>query len=76
MKQTAIEFLINKIIKLTGVNINMDEPIIEQSKLIFEEQIRDAFNEGMNNSVDYFIPSLNDNNNDESKVYYKKTFKK
>ena len=38
-----------------------------------KETIRDAFNAGMNNSVDYFIPFLNDG--DESEVYYNKTFK-
>lgn len=74
MEKTAVEFIINEIIKLTGINIQMDEPIIEQSKLMFEEQIRDAFNAGMNNSVDYFIPFLDDN--DESKEYYKQVFNK
>jgi hypothetical protein len=74
MGKTAVEFIINEIIKLTGINIQMDEPIIEQSKLMFEEQIRDAFNAGMNNSVDYFIPFLDDN--DESKEYYKQVFNK
>lgn len=45
-----------------------------KQKLTMEkEQMRDAFNSGMNDSVDYFIPFLNPN--DESENYYNKTFK-
>jgi hypothetical protein len=44
-----------------------------QAKQIYKEQIKDAFNAGMNNSVDYFILFLD--NNDESEVYYNETFK-
>ena len=46
---------------------------LTQAKEMEKEQIRDAFNQGMNNSVDYFIPFLNPN--DESENYYNKTFK-
>jgi hypothetical protein len=44
--RTAVEFLIDEIIKLTGVNIQMDEPIIEQAKEMEKEQIIKTFNEG------------------------------
>jgi hypothetical protein len=37
--KTAVEFLIDEIIKLTGVNIQMDEPIIEQAKQMEKEHI-------------------------------------
>ena len=40
--KTAVEFLIDEIIKLTGVNIQMDEPIIEQAKQMEKEQIIEA----------------------------------
>ncbi len=47
----------------------IEDKLLELEK----EQIRDAFNQGMNNSVDYFIPFLKPN--DESENYYNKTFK-
>lgn len=44
--RTAVEFLIDEIIKLTGVNIQMDEPIIEQAKEMEKEQIINAREDG------------------------------
>ena len=45
------------------------ESLIEKEK----EQIMDAFEQGENNSVDYFVP---DNNIKESEQYYNETFSK
>lgn len=70
MKQTAVEWLVEKL------DQNFDyvaDTLIEQAKAMEKEQIRDAFNSGMNDSVDYFIPFLEPN--DESENYYNKTFK-
>ncbi len=39
MKQTAVEWLVEEINKLTGLTIQMDEPIIEQAKEMEKEQI-------------------------------------
>ena len=41
-QQTAIDFLITELINLTGVNINLDEPIILKAKQMEKEQIRNA----------------------------------
>jgi hypothetical protein len=45
--KTAVEFLIDEIIKLTGVNIQMDEPIIEQAKEMEKSQHEKTWTEGM-----------------------------
>ena len=73
MEQTAVEWLIEEY--FGGIqNCTPDfRKHIEQAKEMEKEQIRDAFNQGMNNSVDYFIPFLKPN--DESENYYNKTFK-
>lgn len=39
-----------------------------------EERFEDAFNEGMNNSDEYFIP-IHGRSEPESTLYYSKTFK-
>ena len=44
--KTAVEFLIDEIIKLTGVNIQMDEPIIEQALEIERLQHKNTFDHG------------------------------
>jgi hypothetical protein len=38
MKQTAVEWLVEEINKLTGLTIQMDEPIIEQAKEMEKEK--------------------------------------
>jgi hypothetical protein len=68
-EQTAVEWLMQQ---LKNIDITHKE-LFEQAKEMEKEQIRDAFNSGMNNSVDYFIPFLNPN--DESENYYNETFK-
>ena len=43
MKQTAIDWLVDEINKLTGLNICKDEPIIEQAKEMEKKQITETF---------------------------------
>lgn len=71
--ETAIEWILIEIKKLTGISIDMDERIIERALEMEKEQIRDAFNSGMNDSVDYFFPFLEPN--DESENYYNQIYK-
>jgi hypothetical protein len=71
--RTAVEFLIDEIIKLTGVNIQMDEPIIEQAKQMEKEQIIDAWNNKAGFSEGGFLV-YTDNRTAED--YYNETFKK
>jgi len=83
MEQTAVEWLEERFEKFLAYyeehhksemySIHQLSNDFEQAKQMEKEQIRDAFNQGMNNSVDYFIPFLNPN--DESENYYNKTFK-
>jgi hypothetical protein len=40
MKQTAVEWLVEEINKLTGLNILMDEPCVEQAKEMEKEQTK------------------------------------
>lgn len=39
MNKTAVEWLVTEINKLTGLTIQMDEPIIETAKLIEKDQL-------------------------------------
>lgn len=64
MRQTAVEFLIEGIKNLTGLNIADDEPIIEQAKEKFYRQITNAYESG-----------IFDGFNRKSKDYYNETFK-
>jgi len=73
MKQTAVEWLIEEINKLTGLTIQMDEPIIEQAKEMEKEQIKSAFTQGDLFAEDYFNPEKS--NIDCSENYYNETFK-
>jgi hypothetical protein len=76
MKQTAIEELITYFKQPSKHGLWCVYDLLAQlyeAKEKEKEQIRDAFNSGMNNSVDYFIPFLNPN--DESENYYNETFK-
>jgi hypothetical protein len=40
--KTAVEWLVEEINKLTGLTIQMDEPIIEQAKEMEKEQMKRA----------------------------------
>ena len=64
--KTAVEWLVKEINKLTGLTIQMDEPIIEQANKMFEEQIMDAYNQGSN---DYGSQCY------QPEQYYNETFK-
>ena len=44
--KTAVEWLVEQINELTGLTIQMDEPIIEQAKEMEKEQIMQAFANG------------------------------
>jgi hypothetical protein len=72
--KTAVEFLIDEIIKLTGVNIQIDEPIIEQAKQMERKQIIYAHFDGCE------IGEMYNNENvafiTYSEKYYNETFKK
>jgi hypothetical protein len=52
-KQTAVEFLIEDLTRL-GHNFKLYSKEIQQAKQMEIEQIKDAFNSGMNNSEDWF----------------------
>jgi hypothetical protein len=75
-KQTAVEWLIEKLTnKQNGVfdgfpYLSVDE-IYEQAKEMEKKQIEDAFEQGENNSVDYFNPK---NRIKESEQYYIETY--
>jgi hypothetical protein len=71
--KTAVEFLIDEIIKLTGVNIAMDEPIIEQALELEKRQIIESFSLGIISHHDAF---KNQNKWDNGEQYYNETFKK
>jgi hypothetical protein len=64
--KTSVEWLVKEINKLTGLTIQMDEPIIEQANKMFEEQIMDAYNQGSN---DYGSQCY------QPEQYYNETFK-
>lgn len=64
-RQTAVEFLIKEF------NLKDYEATIKLAKSIEKEQIIDAFEEGENNSIDYFVP---ENRITESEQYYNETF--
>jgi hypothetical protein len=75
MKQTAVEWLVEEINKLTGLTIQMDEPIIEQAKEMEKEQIGKAFLNGrikeIGQGVLFDLQPLTETFND----YYNETFK-
>jgi hypothetical protein len=72
-KQTAVRYaqeLINIILYyLDDDELERINDVFEYANEMEKQQIFDAWN----NSVDYFIPFLN--SNDESEEYYNKTFK-
>ncbi len=72
-KQTAVEWLVKEINKLTGLNIAIDEPCIKQAKEMEKQQIISAFVHGEIFGSDYFDP--NKPNEECSKNYYNQTFK-
>lgn len=68
--KTSVEWLVEEINKLTGLTIQMDEPIIEQAKEMEKQQIIDAWN--IRAKVDGVL-TYTDNRTAEN--YYNETFK-
>jgi hypothetical protein len=72
--QTAVEWLITEVKKFnTIITREYMLMLLEQAKEMEKEQIIQAFEQGENNSVDYFNP---ENKIKESEQYYNETFKK
>jgi len=70
--KTAVEFLVEEINKLTGLNILMDEPCVEQAKEMEKQQIIDAVDWGNRKGYDeHRLTCIND----EDAQYYNETFK-
>ncbi len=70
MKQTTVEWLVKEINKLTGLTIQMDEPIIEQAKEMEKEQMIDFAD---NYELECIHPYKGRLKNPEQ--YYSETFK-
>jgi hypothetical protein len=71
-KQTSIEWLKECLsIHLTDEQKQQFEGLFQQALAMEREQIVDAFNSGMVNSVDWF----NDGITEESEQYYNETYK-
>jgi hypothetical protein len=66
-EQTAVEFMLEGIINLTGVQIARDEIVVERANKMFMQQIMNAYNNGC-------IDILKDEMKLGSK-YYNETFK-
>lgn len=66
-EKTAVEFMLEGIINLTGVQIARDEFIIESANKLFTQQIMIAYNSGC-------VDTLKDEMKLASK-YYNETFK-
>jgi hypothetical protein len=69
MKQTAVEWLVDELRKYGSP---IPRQLEEQAKEMEKQQIVDSFNEGMNNSLDYFMPNEKIS---EAEQYYNETFK-
>lgn len=71
--QTAVEWLIEHLTAIGHLEIpqgsNIVTAIISKAKEMEKEQIKSAFNNGMNNSADYF-----DGVTDEVEQYYNETY--
>jgi len=72
INQTALQEFWDKIsLKLSFEQIDEFVPLFYQAKEMEREQIINAFEQGENNSVDYFNP---ENRIKESEQYYNETF--
>jgi hypothetical protein len=72
--QSAVQWLaeqFDNIVELYPSEWEKINNAIQQANAMFEEQIKSAFNNGMNNSADYF-----DGVTDEDEQYYNQTFDK
>ena len=69
MKQTAVEYAIQGIEKLAGIKIARDEYLLQETYIIFEQQIIDAFEKG-------FLTTQRDKTKEnKAEQYYNETFK-
>lgn len=71
MRQTAVEWLVEEINKLTGLTIQMDEPIIEKAKEMEKQNIIESYCQGC-------FDMWKDNGivpRETSEDYYNRTFK-
>ena len=72
--KTSVEWLVQEINKLTGLNVAIDEPIIEQAMEMEKKQIENAWLSAWKNSMlnpledKYYQP--------EAEQYYNETFNK
>lgn len=68
-KQTAVEFLIKGIIHLTGINISLDEKIIEQAKQMEKEQHIETWKRGSYSLLEH-------GSGEDFEQYYNETYGK
>ena len=69
MKQTAVEWLVDKLMK--GEFINSTNELVEQAKAMEKEQIEDAHIEGQRVFDEYPHTQWT---NDQAEQYYKETY--
>jgi len=71
-KPTAVQWLVEQLTPSISLQQKYIDELLEQAKAMEKEQIMDAFYQGENNSVDYFIPG---SEIQESEQYYNETYK-
>ena len=76
MKKTAVEFLVEGINKLTGLNIAMDEPIVELALKLEEQQMESCAIHFTNYAIDTVEGKKEIAGEKEFEKYYRETFKK
>ena len=75
MKQTAVEWFQDQIIKIVNGTCELSETqIFEQAKAMEKEQIMDAFNEGFNEGCRY-TTGFEQMLWEDDEQYYNETFK-
>jgi hypothetical protein len=72
MKQTAVEWLVEGINKLTGLSIANDEPMVEQAKEMEKQQIIDAHGVKVKHSIEQGTTVYTQTFGEQ---YYNETFK-
>ena len=74
MTKTAVDWLINEIDRLEVWDNQLAlDVLIQQANEMFRQQMIESFNQGMNNSIDYFDPT---DETPESHKYYNETYGK
>ena len=75
-KQNSIDFLLTELDIPKLINrekLVIVSEVVRQAKEMHKQEIENAFNDGENNSVDYFVP---ENRIKECEQYYNETFGK